>query len=247
MEIQMGASRPAAAGRTLYQKLWDAHVVAEAADGQTLLYIDRHLLHEVSTPQSFAAMRAADLVVRRPETQLAVADHAVPTTHRDRPIADPDARAQVALLERNCAAFGIDYLRIDGPDQGIVHVVGPEQGFTLPGITLVCGDSHSATHGAFGALAFGIGASECGTVMATQVLWQRKAQTLRVTFAGERPAGVTAKDMALALIGQIGASVAASIVSSRSKTASASPPSICQTANASSHDAPRGVRGRSRI
>jgi len=204
----MALSHPSG-GRTLYEKLWASHVVAETADGQTLLYVDRHLLHEVSTPQSFAALRAAHLRVRRPDTQLAVADHAVPTTRRDRPIADPQARDQVALLERNCAAFGIDYLRIDGPDQGIVHVIGPEQGFTLPDITLVCGDSHSATHGAFGALAFGIGASECGTVMATQTLWQRKAHTLRVTLSGALPMGVTAKDMALALIGRIGAGGAA--------------------------------------
>jgi 3-isopropylmalate/(R)-2-methylmalate dehydratase large subunit len=190
--------------RTLYDKLWDAHVVATAADGQTLLYIDRHLLHEVSTPQSFVALREAGLPVRRPSAQLAVADHAVPTHDRDRPIANPQARAQVSLLERNCADFGIDYLPLDGPDQGIVHVIGPEQGFTMPGITLVCGDSHSATHGAFGALGFGIGASECGTVMATQALWQRKAKRMRVTFTGALSEGVTAKDMALALIGRIG-------------------------------------------
>ena len=191
--------------RTLYDRLWDAHVVVSEADGRTLLYIDRHLLHEVSTPQSFAALREGGHVVHRPATQLAVADHAVPTHDRDRPIADPLARAQVGLLERNCADFGIDYLRLDGPDQGIVHVIGPEQGFTLPGMTLVCGDSHTATHGAFGALAFGIGASECGTAMATQALWQTKARRMRVTFAGALAPGVTPKDMALALIGRIGA------------------------------------------
>ena len=191
--------------RTLYDRLWDAHVVVSEADGRSLLYIDRHLLHEVSTPQSFAALREGGHVVHRPATQLAVADHAVPTHDRDRPIADPLARAQVGLLERNCADFGIDYLRLDGPDQGIVHVIGPEQGFTLPGMTLVCGDSHTATHGAFGALAFGIGASECGTAMATQALWQTKARRMRVTFAGALAPGVTPKDMALALIGRIGA------------------------------------------
>ncbi|MFZ2998642.1 3-isopropylmalate dehydratase large subunit [Sphingobium sp.] len=192
--------------RTLYDKLWDAHVVAEGADGQTLLYVDRHLLHEVSTPQSFELLREEGLSVHRPATQLAVADHSVPTHDRDQPIADPQAAAQVALLERNCAQSGIEYLALDGPGQGIVHVIGPEQGFTLPGISFVCGDSHSATHGAFGMLAFGIGASECGIVMAAQALWQVKAKRMRVTFTGALQPGVTAKDMALAMIGQIGAS-----------------------------------------
>ncbi len=189
---------------TLYDKLWDAHVVAEA-DGKTLLYVDRHLLHEVSTPQSFASLREDGLSVRRPATQLAVADHSIPTHDRAKGISDPQAAAQIALLERNCGAFGIEYMRVDGPDHGIVHVVGPEQGFTLPGITLVCGDSHSSTHGAFGTLAFGIGASECGTVMAAQCLWQMRAKTMRVNFPGQLAPGVSAKDMALALIGQIGA------------------------------------------
>jgi len=191
--------------RTLYEKLWDAHVIAEAGD-KALLYIDRHLLHEVSTPQSFEALREDGLHVRRPATQLAVADHSVPTHDRDGAIADPLAAAQIALLERNCAEFGIEYLALAGEDQGIVHVIGPEQGFTLPGITLVCGDSHTSTHGAFGALAFGVGASECGTVMATQTLWQAKAKTLRVTFAGQLQPGVSAKDMALTFIGLVGAS-----------------------------------------
>ena len=189
---------------TLYDKLWDAHVVATDDDGQTLLYIDRQLLHEVSSPQAFAGLRAAGLTPRRPATHLAVADHAVPTRNRDLPIADPQARDQVALLEANCAAFGIEYLPLDGAGQGIVHVIGPEQGLTLPGITLVCGDSHSATHGAFGALAFGIGASECEVVLATQTLWQARARTMRVTFTGVAGAGVTAKDMILALIARIG-------------------------------------------
>lgn len=191
--------------RTLYDKLWDAHVVAEDGEGRALLYIDRHLLHEVSTPQSFEGLRGAGIGVHRAATQLAVADHAVPTHDRGLPIADPQARAQVALLEANCDAFGIEYLRLDGPEQGIVHVIGPEQGFTIPGITLVCGDSHTATHGAFGALAFGIGASECGTVMATQALWQEKARRMRVTFTGVPPAYIGAKDLVLAMIGQIGA------------------------------------------
>ncbi|MDO7843407.1 3-isopropylmalate dehydratase large subunit [Sphingomonas immobilis] len=190
---------------TLYDKLWDAHVVESSADGQALIYIDRHLLHEVSTPQSFVALRESGHVVHRPETNLAVADHAVPTHGRGQPVADAQARAQIALLEENCRAFGIDYLPLAGPDQGIVHVIGPEQGFTLPGVTLVCGDSHSATHGAFGALAFGIGASECGTVMAAQALWQRRAKTMRVRVDGALPDAVSAKDLMLALIGRTGA------------------------------------------
>ncbi|MFT3966032.1 MAG: 3-isopropylmalate dehydratase large subunit [Sphingobium sp.] len=191
--------------RTLYEKLWEGHVVAEA-DGKALLYIDRHLLHEVSTPQSFEALREDGLTVRRPETQLAVADHSVPTHDRAAGIEDAQAAAQIALLERNCAQFGIEYLALTGEDQGIVHVIGPEQGFTLPGMVLVCGDSHTSTHGAFGALAFGVGASECGTVMATQTLWQAKARTMRVTFTGQLQPGVTAKDMALAFIAIVGAS-----------------------------------------
>ncbi|HEX7855710.1 MAG TPA: 3-isopropylmalate dehydratase large subunit [Sphingobium sp.] len=190
--------------RTLYEKLWDAHVVAER-DGKALLYIDRHLLHEVSTPQSFEALREDGLTVRRPTAQLAVADHSVPTHGRAEGIEDPLAAAQIALLERNCAQFGIEYLALTGGDQGIVHVIGPEQGFTLPGLTLVCGDSHTSTHGAFGALAFGVGASECGTVMATQTLWQAKARTMRVTFTGRLQPGISAKDMALAFIGTVGA------------------------------------------
>jgi 3-isopropylmalate/(R)-2-methylmalate dehydratase large subunit len=193
------------AGRTLYEKLWSSHVVAEGEDGQTLLYIDRHLLHEVSTPQSFAILREGGHPVRRPAKSLAVADHAVPTHDRDKPIADLLARAQVDLLSRNCAEFGVEHLGVNSPGQGIVHVIGPEQGFTLPGLTLVCGDSHTATHGAFGALAFGIGASECATVMATQTLWQQRSRTLRVNFEGELPPHLSAKDMVLALIARIGA------------------------------------------
>lgn len=169
---------------TSYDKLWDAHVVARDADGATFLYIDRQLLHEVSSPKAFVGLKASGLCPHRAVTHLAVADHAVPTLHRDRPIADPQARDQIALLEANCAGSHIEYLALDGAGQGIVHAIGPEQGFTLPGITLVCGDSHSATHGAFGALAFGIGASECETVLATQTLWQTRAKTPRVAFSG---------------------------------------------------------------
>jgi len=195
--------------RTLYDKLWDAHRIVPGKGGQSLLYIDRHLLHEVSTPQSFEMLRQEKMAVHRPDTQLAVADHSVPTRGRRDGIADPHAAAQIALLETNCREYGIEYLALDGGDQGIVHVISPEQGFTLPGITLVCGDSHSSTHGAFGALAFGIGASECGIVMGVQALWQAKARNMRVVFEGALPPGIAAKDMALALIGRIGASGAA--------------------------------------
>ena len=190
---------------TLYEKLWSMHVVASEADGVDLLYIDRMLLHEVSSPQAFAGLHEAGRMPRRAAPHLAVADHAVPTHDRGEPIADPQARAQVSLLEANCAASGIDYLPLTDVRQGIVHVIGPEQGFTLPGTTLVCGDSHTATHGAFGALAFGIGSSEAECVLATQTLRQKKARTMRVTIDGALGNGVSSKDLALALIGRIGA------------------------------------------
>ena len=190
---------------TLYDRLWSTHVVASEAGGVDLLYIDRMLLHEVSSPQAFAGLREAKRMPRRTAPHLAVADHAVPTHDRGQPIADPQARAQVSLLEANCAATGIDYLPLTDIRQGIVHVIGPEQGFTLPGTTLVCGDSHTATHGAFGALAFGIGSSEAECVLATQTLRQKKARTMRVTIDGALGQGVSSKDLALALIGQIGA------------------------------------------
>lgn len=191
--------------RTLYDKLWDSHIVADLGDGQALLYIDRHLLHEVSSPQAFVALREAGRRLRRPETHLAVADHAVPTRARGVSIADPLARAQVAELEANVAQFGVPYATLDGVEQGIVHVIGPESGFTLPGTTLVCGDSHTTTHGAFGALAFGIGASEQGTVMAAQCLRQSRAKTMRVELHGRLDPTLSAKDIALALIAKIGA------------------------------------------
>ena len=190
---------------TLYDKLWDAHVVACEDDNQALIYIDRMLIHEVSSPQAFEGLRTRGLKPRRITPHLAVADHAVPTRAREI-IADPRACAQVALLNRNCAETGIEYLSLDDVRQGIVHVIGPEQGFTLPGTTLVCGDSHSATHGAFGALAFGIGTSEIECVLATQVLRQTKARTMRITIDGALSDGVTAKDVILTLIAQIGAS-----------------------------------------
>ncbi len=196
------------APRTLYDKLWDSHVVADLAGGEALLYIDRHILHEVSSPQSFVALREAGRQVRRPEAHLAVADHAVPTRARGE-IADPLARAQVAELEANVAEFGLPYAALDGADQGIVHVIGPERGFTLPGTTIVCGDSHTTTHGAFGALAFGIGASEQATVMATQCLRQARAKTMNVELTGALHPLVGAKDIALALIAQIGGNGAA--------------------------------------
>ncbi|TCM41353.1 3-isopropylmalate dehydratase large subunit [Novosphingobium sp. ST904] len=193
------------APRTLYEKLWDSHVVAEMPGGASLLYIDRHIVHEVSSPQAFVAMRESGRKLRRPETHLGVADHAVPTRSRGGEIADPQARAQVAELEDNVAEFGVPYAQLDGPEQGIVHVIGPETGFTLPGTTIVCGDSHTTTHGAFGALAFGIGASEQGTVMAAQALPQARARTMKVELLGERHPLIDAKDIALALIAKIGA------------------------------------------
>jgi len=190
---------------TLYEKLWAGHVVRDFGDGSALLYIDRHLLHEVSTPQSFLALEGKGRSLRRPAANLAVPDHAVPTLGRGKPIADPLARAQTDRLAQNVARHGIPFIPLDDPRQGIVHVVGPEQGFTLPGMTIVCGDSHTSTHGALGALAFGIGASECGIVMATQSLRQRKSRTMRVEVTGERGAFMSAKDIALALIARIGA------------------------------------------
>ena len=192
-------------GRTLYDKLWDAHVVRPGENGEYLLYIDRQLVHEVSSPQAFRALGEAGRGLRRPETHLAVADHAVPTRGRDGAPTDPVAAAQVAELEANARDFGVRYHALTGEGHGIVHVIGPEQGFTLPGITLVCGDSHTTTHGAFGALAFGIGASECGTVMASQCLVQKRARTMRVELVGTLPGWVSAKDIALALIARIGA------------------------------------------
>jgi len=196
-------------GSTLYEKLWASHVVRDYGDGSALIYVDRHLLHEVSTPQSFLAIEARGRSVRRPAANLAVPDHAVPTRDRGGPIADPQARAQTDRLARNVARHRIPYIPLDDPRQGIVHIIGPEQGFTLPGATLACGDSHTSTHGAFGTLAFGVGASECGIVMATQCIRQRKAKTMRVEVGGSRSPWVSAKDVALAVISRIGANGAA--------------------------------------
>ena len=189
---------------TLYDKLWQAHVVRQEPDGTALLYIDRQLLHEVTSPQAFEGLRLAGRKPWRTAASLAVADHNVPTTDRAGGISDPVSRLQVETLDRNCADFGITEFRMDDVRQGIVHVVGPEQGATLPGMTVVCGDSHTSTHGAFAALAFGIGTSEVEHVLATQCLLQKKSKTMLVKVEGALGKGVTAKDIALAIIGKIG-------------------------------------------
>ena len=189
---------------TLFDKIWARHLVDIQEDGTCLLYVDRHLVHEVTSPQAFEGLRMAGRSVRRPDATLAVADHNVPTTDRSKGIEDEESRIQVETLESNCAEFGIEYLSMNDVRQGIVHIVGPEQGFTLPGMTIVCGDSHTSTHGAFGALAFGIGTSEVEHVLASQTLLQKPARNMRVTVAGALPVGVTAKDLTLAVIGAIG-------------------------------------------
>jgi 3-isopropylmalate/(R)-2-methylmalate dehydratase large subunit len=193
-----------AKARTLYDKIWDDHVVDTQPDGTCLIYIDRHLVHEVTSPQAFEGLRVAGRKVRQPERTLAVVDHNVPTTDRSHGIEDPEAATQVAALAQNARDFGIEYYSELDVRQGIVHIIGPEQGFTLPGTTIVCGDSHTSTHGAFGALAQGIGTSEVEHVLATQTLIQRKARNMRVTVDGQLPSGVTAKDIILAIIGEIG-------------------------------------------
>ena len=190
--------------RTLFQKIWDAHLVDELADGTSLLYIDRHLVHEVTSPQAFEGLRMSGRKVRRPDATLAVPDHNVPTSDRSQPIADATSRIQVETLEQNCKEFGVQLFGMRDVRQGIVHVIGPEQGFTLPGTTIVCGDSHTSTHGAFGALAFGIGTSEVEHVLATQTLVQKMPKTMRITVDGVLPVGCTAKDVILAIIGKIG-------------------------------------------
>ncbi len=192
------------APRTLYDKIWDDHVVDAQADGTTLLYIDRHLVHEVTSPQAFEGLRLTGRKVRSPERTLLVVDHNVPTTDRSQPITDPESKAQIEYLADNAKYFGLEYYDEHDVRQGVVHIIGPEQGFTLPGTTIVCGDSHTATHGAFGALAHGIGTSEVEHVLATQTLIQQKSKNMRVTVNGKIPAGVTAKDIVLAIIGKIG-------------------------------------------
>ncbi len=190
--------------KTLFDNLWDAHVVREAACEPTLLYIDLHLIHEVTSPQAFDGVRQAGRKVRRPDLTVATADHNVPTTDRRLPIADLIAAKQIETLRNNCNEFGIELFDINSPQQGIVHVIGPELGLTRPGMTIVCGDSHTSTHGAFGALAFGIGTSEVEHVLATQCLPQNKPRTMLIQVHGQLPNGVTAKDLALGIIGQIG-------------------------------------------
>ena len=189
--------------KTLFEKIWDAHVVDVLPDGTTLLYIDRHLVHEVTSPQAFEGLRMANRKVRRPGKTFATMDHNVPTDNRD-VIEDPVSKAQIEALEENCSDTGVTLYGLDSDKQGIVHVMGPEQGLTLPGMTIVCGDSHTSTHGAFGTLAFGIGTSEVEHVLATQTLRQTKPETFRVEFTGKLQKGVTAKDMILKLIGLIG-------------------------------------------
>ena len=191
--------------RTLYDKLWDAHVVRRLGGQTCVLYVDRHLLDEVHSPQAFDGLRRAGRPVRRPAATLAVVDHNVPTADRRGGIAEPGSRAQVAALEANVAAFGVPYIPLLDERQGIVHVIGPELGFSLPGQTIVSGDSHASTHGALGALAFGVGASEVEQVLATQTLVQEKARNMKVEVTGGLPSGTSAKDLALAIVGQVGA------------------------------------------
>ena len=190
--------------RTLYDKVFDAHLVDVQDDGTCVLYIDRHLIHEVTSPQAFEGLRMAGRKVRRPESTLAVPDHNVPTANRDQEIENEESRIQIATLAKNCEDFGVPHISMNDIRQGIVHVVGPEQGLTQPGMTIVCGDSHTATHGAFGALAFGIGTSEVEHVLSTQTLLQKRSKNLRVNVEGDLPLGITAKDVVLAVIGELG-------------------------------------------
>ena len=192
------------APKTLFDKIWNAHLVHQQVDGTCLIYIDRHLVHEVTSPQAFEGLRNSGRAVRAPNRTLAVADHNIPTTDRSVGIEDEESRIQVEALEKNAADFGVPYFAMDDIRQGIVHVIGPEQGFTLPGMTIVCGDSHTATHGAYGALAFGIGTSEVEHVLATQTLIQKPAKNMRITVDGTLADSVTAKDVILAIIGKIG-------------------------------------------
>ena len=192
------------APRTLYDKIWDDHVVATQPDGTSLIYIDRHLVHEVTSPQAFEGLRVAGRKVRAPEKTLLVVDHNVPTTDRSKGIDDPESALQVATIAKNAADFGPSTTTPSTSVRACAHVVGPEQGFTLPGTTIVCGDSHTSTHGAFGALAHGIGTSEVEHVLATQTLVQAKAKNMRVLVSGKAPEGITAKDIVLAIIGRLG-------------------------------------------
>ncbi len=190
--------------KTLYDKIWENHLVHKQSDGTSLIYVDRHLVHEVTSPQAFEGLRLQKRKVRRPELTLAVPDHNVPTTDRSKGINDEDSRIQVETLRKNCKDFGVKLFDVNDKRQGIVHIIGPEQGFTQPGTVIVCGDSHTATHGAFGALAFGIGTSEVEHVLATQTLMQKKSKNFRINVNGSLPRGVTAKDVILKIIGTIG-------------------------------------------
>ena len=190
--------------QTLYDKIWNEHLVHQQDDGTSLLYVDRHLIHEVTSPQAFEGLRILKRKVRQPNLTLAVADHNVPTTDRSKGIDDIESKIQIETLERNCKEFDIELFGMNDKRQGIVHIIGPEQGFTQPGTIIVCGDSHAATHGAFGSLAFGIGTSEVEHVLATQTLIQKKAKNLRINVNGKLPIGVTSKDVILQIIGKIG-------------------------------------------
>src|SRR4051812_45718065 len=190
--------------RTLFEKLWDAHLVTQPGGRSPILYIDLHLVHEVTSPQAFEGLRGAGRKVRQPSRTVATVDHNIPTEPRGTPISDLIAAKQIAALQNNCKEFGVRLFDMDSPDQGIVHVIGPELGLTRPGMTIVCGDSHTSTHGAFGALAFGIGTSEVEHVLATQCLAQQKPKTMKIEVRGKLADGVTAKDLALGIIGQIG-------------------------------------------
>ena len=190
--------------KTLYDKIWDDHLVHQQPDGTSLLYVDRHLVHEVTSPQAFEGLRKQNRKVRRPELTLAVPDHNVPTTDRSKGILDNESKIQVDTLRKNCEDFGVQLFDVNDKRQGIVHIIGPEQGFTQPGTVIVCGDSHTATHGAFGSLAFGIGTSEVEHVLATQTLIQKKSKNYRINVNGKLPAGVTSKDVILKIIGTIG-------------------------------------------
>src|SRR5579862_3618267 len=189
--------------RTLFDKIWDSHVIAPQGEGTYLIYIDLHLIHEVTTPQAFEGLKVAGRKVRRPDATFAVSDHNIPTSNRAAGIEEPESKLQVDTLERNVKEFGVPYFPIDSINQGIVHIIGPEQGLSQPGMTIVCGDSHTATHGALGALAFGIGTSEVEHVLATQTLWQARPQTMEVRVDGKLGLGVTAKDIILGIIGNI--------------------------------------------
>ena len=224
--------------KTLSEKLWDRHLVHEAPGEHDLLYIDMHLVHEVTSPQAFDGLRLADRPVRRPDLTIATADHNVPTIRIERPIEDPISATQLAALDTNCGSFGIRLYPLADPGQGIVHVIGPEQGLTLPGMTIVCGDSHTSTHGAFGALAFGIGTSEVEHVLATQTLPQVRPKNMAVTVDGELQPGVTAKDVILAIIGRI---AAPSRNTSRSNIAPSSAGNIFQSSSARSQSSPFGA------